>query len=81
MYLEDLKAAKTEEYQQLVQSSAMLEQSLAQNDDVSSFLIEELRQLRAERNASQNDTECTRIHSFSFLDLSHWLVLTFFTYG
>jgi hypothetical protein len=75
--LEDLKAAKTEEYKHFVQSSATLEQSLAQNDDVTSFLIEELRQLRAERNATKNDTECNRIHSFSFLDLSHWLVLKF----
>ena len=80
-YLEDLKVAKTEEYQHLVQSSAALEQSLAQNDDVTAYLLEELRQLRAKRNASKNDTECTKIHSFSFLDLSHWLVLKFLTCG
>ena len=76
-YMEDLKAAKTEEYQHLVQSSATLEQTLAQNDDLSSLLIDELRQWRAERNATKNATDCTKLHSFSFIDLTNWFVSTF----
>ncbi len=73
-YLRDLRADKVTEYNAFIQTSAQLEQTLAQNDDVGSLLIHTLEEFHTHQNATNNLTKtCEKIvHSFSFADPWVW---------
>ena len=62
------------EYKSFIETSAQLEATLAQSDDVGSLVIDVLKDFRDKQNATNNiTTTCAKIvHSFSFADPVVW---------
>jgi hypothetical protein len=72
VYLQDLKGAKVDEYNTFIKSSSKLEETLAQSDDLSSYLTEMLHKFLAAQKESNATESCTKVHSFSFVDHALW---------